>query len=327
MKRLHLFPENRIHHTWNKDLEPVLEVDPGDTVFYETREATNNQITPTSTTESLADLDWASFYPLAGPLYVRGAQPGDTLAIDVLDVQHRGWGWTAILPGFGVLPEDFSDPHLRIWEVHDGKFAYMNDSVRVPLAPFAGTMGVAAAVEGDLEPMPPRHVGGNMDARDITTGTTLYLPVEVEGGLFSIGDGHLAQGDGEVCVSAIEAALGIACRFDVIKGQTIRAPEIETRPGSLTPFGDEQGFFATMGVADDLMVATKEAVRNMVDRLGTLYGLAPEDAYVLASVAADLKITEVVDPNWIVSLYMPRAAFLSPARRPTRLSEEGNPLV
>ena len=327
MTKLHLFPENRIHHTWNKDLEPVLEVDPGDTVFYETREATNNQITPTSTTESLADLDWASFYPLAGPLYIRGAQPGDTLAIDVLDVQHRGWGWTAILPGFGVLPDDFSDPYLRIWEVHDGRFAYMNESVRVPLAPFAGTMGVVAAVEGDLEPMPPRHVGGNMDARDLTAGTTLYLPVEVEGGLFSIGDGHLAQGDGEVCVSAIEAALGIACRFDVIKNQAIRAPEFETPPGSLTPFGDEQGFFATMGVADDLMVATREAVRNMVDRLGTLYGLSPEDAYVLTSVAADLKITEVVDPNWIVSMYMPRAAFLNPPRRPNRLSEKGNHLT
>jgi acetamidase/formamidase len=318
--RLHLFPEDRIHHTWNRDLEPALEIHPGDTVFYETREATNNQITPQSTTDSLSGLDWASFYPLAGPLYVRGARPGDTLAVDVLDVQHRGWGWTAILPGFGVLADEFTDPYLRTWEVLDPGFAHMNDFVRVPLAPFAGTMGCAAAEEGDLEPMPPRHVGGNMDARHTTAGSTLYLPVEVPGGLFSIGDGHLAQGDGEVCVSAIEGPLGILCRFDVIRGQQLPAPEIETPPGSLTPFGDREGFFVTMGVADDLMTATRDAVRNMVSRLGTLYGLSPEDAYVLASVAADLKITEVVDPNWIVSLYMPRAAFLKEPDRPGRLS-------
>ncbi len=321
MPKLHLFPEDRIHRTWNRDNEPVLSVQPGDSVFYETRDAADNQITPDSTSESLADLDWAGFYPLAGPVYVQGAAPGDTLVIDVLDVQHRGWGWTAILPDLGVLPEEFGEPHLRIWEVHDGKFAYMGEDIRVPIAPFAGTMGVAADVEGDLEPMPPRHVGGNMDARHITAGTTLYLPVEVDGGLFSIGDGHLAQGDGEVCVSAIEGPLGIACRFDVIKGQRLRAPEIETPPGSLTPLGDEGGFFATMGVADDLLVATKAAVRHMVERLGDLYDMSPEDAYILASVAGDLKITEVVDPNWIVSLYMPRAAFLRGSNRPGRLSE------
>ncbi len=315
-----MFPEDRVHHTWNKDNDPVLEVDPGDAVFYETREATNHQVTRETTAADLAALDWSIFYPLAGPTYVKGAEPGDTLVIDVLDVQHRGWGWTGIMPGFGVLHEEFDQPHIRTWETHDGQFAYMNDFIRVPIAPFAGTMGVPAAVQGELPPMPPRHVGGNMDARHLTAGSTLYLPVEVDGGLFSIGDGHLAQGDGEVCVSAIEADLGIACRFDVIKDQALAAPEFETPPGSLTPVGDEGGFFATMGVADDLLVATKDAVRNMIRRLVQLYDLSPEDAYMLASVAADLKITEVVDPNWIVSLYMPKAVFLKDSRRPDRLS-------
>ncbi len=324
MSKLHLFPTDRIHRTWNKDNEPVMNIAPGETVFYETRDAADNQITPSSTSADLADLDWAGFYPLAGPLFVDGAEPGDTLVIDVLDVQHRGWGWTAILPDLGVLPDEFPDPHLRIWEVHDGEYAYMNDFIRVPIAPFAGTMGVAGAVEGDLEPMPPRHIGGNMDCRHITAGTTLYLPVQVPGGLFSIGDGHLAQGDGEVCVSAIEGPLGISCRFDVIKGESLAGPEIETARGSLTRHVDYGGFFATMGVADDLMVATREAVRNMVDRLGSLYGLEREDAYVLASVAADLKITEVVDPNWIVSLYMPKAVFLREDGRRERLSGMGS---
>jgi len=320
MSRFHLFPPDRVHRTWNRENEPVLEVEPGDTVFYETRDATNNQVTKDSTSEDLDALDWDTFYPLAGPLYVRGAEPGDALVVDILEVQHRGWGWTGILPGLGVLQEEFPEPHIRIWETHDGKYAYMNDFVRVPIDPFAGTMGVVAAVQGELEPMPPRHVGGNMDCRHLTAGTTLYLPVEVKGGLFSLGDGHLAQGDGEVCVSAIEGDLGISCRFDVIKNQPLSAPEIETPPGPLTPFGDQEGYFATMGVADDLMVATRDAVRSMVGRIGDMYGLSPEDAYMLASVAADLKITEVVDPNWIVTLYMPRAAFLREPHGRNRLS-------
>ncbi|MFP4200220.1 MAG: acetamidase/formamidase family protein [Clostridia bacterium] len=320
MSKLHMFPENKIHRKWNRDLEPVLEIDPGDRIYYETRDAADNQITRESTSESLAALDWAGFYPLAGPTYVKGASPGDTLVIDILEVQHRGWGWTAILPDLGVLPDEFPDPYLRLWDVCDGDFAYLDDYARVPLAPFAGTMGIAADVEGDLEPMPPRHVGGNMDSRHLRAGSTLYLPVEVEGGLFSIGDGHLAQGDGEVCVSAIEGPLGILCRFDVIQGENLKGPEMETSAGSLTPFGDGEGFFATMGVADDLMVATREAVSNMVDRLVTMYTMTPEDAYVLCSVAADLKITEVVDPNWIVSLYMPKSVMLARPARNARLS-------
>lgn len=310
MPEFHLFAQDRVHHTWNKDAEAALRIAPGDTVYYETRDATDGQITPASTTDDISDLDWDGFYPLAGPLHVQGAGAGDTLVVEILDVQHRGWGWTAILPEFGVLPEEFAEPYLRIWEVPDGEFAYMDDVARVPIEPFAGTMGVASSEEGELAPMPPRHVGGNMDIRHLTAGTTLYLPVEVEGALFSIGDGHLAQGDGEVCVSAIEGPLGISCRFDVIKGQNILAPEFETSPGSLTPFGDEHGFFVTMGVAPDLLAATKDAVRHMVQRLHQLYGLSHQDAYILASVAADLKISEVVDPNWIVSLYMPKGCLL-----------------
>ncbi len=321
MAKLHLFPNERVHRRWNRDLEPALAVSAGDSVYYETRDAADLQITPDSTSADLARLDWGGFYPLAGPLYVEGAEPGDTLVVDILDVQHRGWGWTAILPDLGVLPDEFPDPTLRIWQVCDPNYAYMDDFARVPLAPFAGTMGVAADVEGDLEPMPPRHVGGNMDARHLTAGSTLYLPVEVAGGLFSIGDGHLAQGDGEVCVSAIEGPLGITCRFDVLKDHPIATPEFETPPGALTPSADTAGYFATMGVADDLMVATRSAVRNMVARLVSLYGCSRVDAYMLCSVAGDLKITEVVDPNWIVSLYLPYSVLRKDHRRPPRLSE------
>jgi len=259
-------------------------------------------------------------YPLAGPLFVEGAEPGDVLVVDILEIQHRGWGWTGFRNA-GVMKDMFSEPYLRTWEVHDGRFAYMNDFVRVPIAPFCGTMGVAPAEPGELTVAPPRHIGGNMDIRHLTAGSTLYLPVKVEGALFSLGDGHLAQGDGEVCVSAIEGPLGATCRFDVIKGRSLATPQFETAPGSLSPLGDSKGYFVTMGVADDLQVATREAVRNMIDELGFRYDLSPQDAYILCSVAADLKISEVVNPNWVVSFYMPKAVFLKEGRRLRRISE------
>jgi len=320
MGKIHYFPEDSIHHVWDNSLEPVLQVDPGETVFFETREATNNQITPESTVDVIETLDWDSFYPLAGPLYVNGAEPGDALVIEFLDIQHRGWGWSAILPDFGVLPDVFDRPYLRIWETPDGEYAFMDDYIRVPLEPFAGTIGVAPAASGEHAPMPPRHVGGNMDTRHIVRGSTLYLPVEVEGALFSIGDGHLAQGDGEVCVTAIEGPLGIACRFDLIKGLHLPSPEFETMPGSLTPKGDEKGYFAAMGIDDDLYEATRKATRHMVERLTQMYNIGPEDAYVLVSVAGDLKISEVVDPNWVVTAYMPKAVFLT---EPKMFAKEG----
>ena len=257
----------------------------------------------------IANLDWDRVYPLAGPIAVEGAQPGDTLAVEILDLHTQGWGWTAILPGLGLLPEDFPDPYLRIFDLTAGDVTYLGDNVAIPIDPFLGTMGVHPAGASAQPIMPPGPFGGNMDTRQLTRGTTLFLPVEVEGALFSCGDAHAAQGDGEVCVTGIESPMYGALRFTLEKGRTIPAPQYRTA-GGLAPRVADSAWYGTTGVGPDLYVGAQDAVRAMVDYIATNYGLTPEDAYVLASLAADLRISEIVDAGqYIVSALLPLAIF------------------
>jgi acetamidase/formamidase len=160
-------------------------------------------------------------------------------------------------------------------------------------------------------PIPPPHAGGgNIDLRHVTAGSTLYLPVGVPGALLSLGDAHAAQGDGEVCISGLECRMRTTLRVSVERGMTIRSPALRRPPGSLTPRVDSGGWFATTGVESDLMEASREAVRGMIDHLVEHRRLTRPDAYVLCSLAADLKITEAVDvPNWIVACFLPDAVF------------------
>jgi acetamidase/formamidase len=177
---------------------------------------------------------------------------------------------------------------------------------RVPLKPFAGTIGLALAEPGVHSVVPPRRVGGNMDIRDLSAGATLYLPVEVAGGLFSVGDTHAAQGDGEICGTAIESPMSVTLTLDLIKDARLAAPRFTT-PGPVTRHIDEKGYWVTTGVGPDLMTGAREAVSRMIDLLGRSHGLAPTDAYMLCSVCGDLRISEIVDlPNWVVSFYFPR---------------------
>ena len=201
MPKTHYLPDERVHFTWDAGNEPVLEIESGDTVVVWTRDVSDNQIGPDSDVSVIAGLDWDRVYPLAGPIVVKGAQPGDTLAVEILDIRTQGWGWTAILPGFGLLPEEFPDAYLRIFDISAGDFAYMREDVAIPLAPFFGTMGVCPAGASAQPIMPPGTFGGNMDTRQLVRGATLYLPVQVENALFSCGDAHGCQGDGEVCVT------------------------------------------------------------------------------------------------------------------------------
>ena len=219
MPSTHEFPTDRVHFTWDEGNEPVLTIESGDTVVYETREVSDNQITPESTAEDIASLDWDRVYPLAGPVLVAGAEPGDTLAIEILAMETRGWGYTLIIPGFGLLPDDFPDAYIRVFDLSNGDFAYLRDDIAIPVEPFFGTMGVCPAGAKEQAIMPPGRFGGNMDTRQLVQGTTLYLPVEVDGALFSCGDAHAAQGDGEVCVTGIEAPMHGELRFTVQKGR------------------------------------------------------------------------------------------------------------
>ena len=307
----HYFPSDRVHFTWDAGNEPVLTVDSGDVVVVHTRDVSDNQITPDSTAEVIAGLDWDRVYPLAGPIAVDGAQPGDTLAIEVLDLHTQGWGWTAILPGFGLLPEDFPDPYLRIFDLTGGDWAYLRDDVRIPIEPFMGTMGVCPEGASAQAIMPPGRFGGNMDTRQLARGTTLYLPVEVEGALFSCGDAHAAQGDGEVCVTGLESPMYGALRFTLHKDRTIPAPQFVTS-GPLVPRVASGAWYGTTGVGPDLYVGAQEAVRAMVDHLVNHYDLSPEDAYLLCSLCVDLRISEIVDAGqYIVSALLPLAVVSS----------------
>ena len=287
----------------------MLTIASGDTVIVHTRDVSDNQITPESTAADL-DIDWDRVYPLAGPIAVEGAQPGHTLAIEVVDLHTQGWGWTAILPGLGLLADDFPDPYLRIFDLTDGATTYLRDDIGIPIAPFLGTMGVCPAGAKEQAVMPPGIFGGNMDTRQLVRGTTLYLPVQVEGALFSCGDAHAAQGDGEVCVTGIESPMYGALRFTLHEERSIPAPQYRTSPGPLTPRVDDGGFYGTTGVGPDLYAAAQDAVRAMIDYLGEAHDLSREDAYVLSSLCVDLKISEIVDAGqYIVSALLPLSVF------------------
>jgi acetamidase/formamidase len=303
--------EHPTHRSWDETLEPVVEIRPGDVVTAQTDDFAGGQITRDSTAEDLLRLDFDAIYPLAGPIAVESARPGDALAIEILDFQLPEWGWACVIPGFGLLGrEEFPEPVLRIFDLTDGEWTTLTAGVRIPVAPFCGTMGVPRAGMRGV-PVPPPHAGGgNMDCRHLTAGTTLYLPVEVEGGLLSLGDAHAAQGDGEVAISGLECAMRTRMRIDVVRDAHLPAPQLRRPPGSLTPRVDHDGWYGTLGVEPDLMDASRSAVRAMIDHLGRERGLAREDAYVLCSLAGDLRICEVVDdPQWIVGCFMPDAVF------------------
>src|ERR1700760_4406224 len=210
MPRTHHLPDEQVHFTWDTGNEPLLTIDSGDTVVVWTRDVSDNQIGPDSDASVIAGLDGDRVYPLAGPIGVGGAAPGDTLAIEILDIHTQGWGWTAILPGLGLLPEDFPDAYLRIFDISNGDVAQFREDIAIPLTPFLGTMGVCPAGASSQPVMPPGPFGGNLDTRQLTRGTTLFLPVQVAGARFSCGDAHGCQGDGEVCVTGLEAPMYVA---------------------------------------------------------------------------------------------------------------------
>jgi acetamidase/formamidase len=309
MPKTHHLPDERVHFTWDVGNEPVLEIDSGDTVVVWTRDVSDNQIGPDSDTSVIASLDWDRVYPLAGPIAVKGAQPGDTLAVEIRDIHTQGWGWSAILPGLGLLADDFPDAYLRVFDLAHGEVVHMRDDIAIPLTPFFGTMGVCPAAASAVPIMPPGPFGGNMDTRQLVAGATLYLPVQVENALFSVGDAHGCQGDGEVCVTGLEAPMFASLRFTLEKGRSLPSPQYRT-PAPLTQRVDHAPFYGTTGVGPDLFGCAQDAIRAMVEHISSTYSLSREDAYVLCSLCVDLKISEVVDAGqYIVSALLPEAIF------------------
>lgn len=302
----------RTHTTWDASHEPVVTIAAGDIVHVATDDFASGQIGPGASHRDVLALDFSAIYPLAGPIAIDGAEPGDVLAVQVISAQPADWGWACIIPGLGLLPEaEFPDPYLKIFDLSNGDTTRLTDGVEIPIEPFLGTMGVCPAGARHVPIPPPHRGGGNFDLRHVTVGTTLLLPVFEHGALFSAGDAHAAQGDGEVAISGIECAMDSVLQFELYKDFSIPAPQLRRPAGSLTPRVDHSGWYATFGVKSDLMEASQEAVRAMIDHLRHDRGLSREDAYILCSLAGDLKITEVVDaPQWVVGCFMPDALFV-----------------
>lgn len=303
---------NHQHHFgWDNSLVPVETVAPGSTIEFHCVDSSAGQLTADSTVKDVETLDFGKINPVNGPIFVDGAEPGDALKITIDSFKPSGFGWTANIPGFGLLADQFTDPALTLWKYDPDTLepALFGENGRVPLKPFAGTIGNALAEPGLHTVVPPRNVGGNMDIRDLAAGTTLYLPVEVAGALLSVGDTHAAQGDGEVCGTAIESPMDAVMTIDLVKGAGLKMPRFTT-PGPVTRHLDTKGYEVTTGVGPDLMTGARDAVASMVDHLCATRGLSAVDAYMLVSTCGDLRISEIVDmPNWIVSFYFPRCVF------------------
>ncbi|KAI1373673.1 hypothetical protein F4677DRAFT_214675 [Hypoxylon crocopeplum] len=327
------------HLFWSNAITPALRIPSGAEVTLDLPDGGGNQITPEKAAAgtALRDFDFAKADPAVGPLYVEGAEPGDVLRVDILDVQpSMGYGWTAVFPDFGILNEDveFKEPTLRIWDLKTAKadghivFRAANPRILVPYAPFLGVVGIAPAAPGELPTVPPMpETGGNIDTKYLTAGSSLYLPVKVAGALLSCGDAHAAQGDGEVCGMAVEMPARARIRATVEKGKTwVKGPWVLTAPTSTsTPSStkaaeeaeggkaeDEGREYMCLGIDSDLREATRKAVRGVVDWLAAEKGLARVEAYMLTSVAGNLKMCEVVDmPNYAIGCSIPLSIFVS----------------
>jgi acetamidase/formamidase len=309
---VHQVGRERTHTVWDNAIAPVLEVEPGSTVELEVTDASGGQLDRNSGVDDVAALDFANVNPVTGPVFVKGARPGDVLEVEIQSLRPRDWGWTAIIPGFGLLADEFPDPWLRISRVDaaTARVAFLDD-VELPYEPFPGTIGVAPAEPGEHSIVPPSRFGGNLDIKHLRAGTRLLLPVGVEGALFSVGDTHAAMGDGEVCGTAVEAPMDIAVRLDVRRDLGIDAPQYVVAPGELSRT-EGGGYHVCTGVGPDLMEATREATRAAIRHIAERRGGDTAEAYALVSVACDLRIHEVVDaPNWVVGCFVPDALFAS----------------
>jgi len=297
---------------------PVLHVKSGDTVEIETL-VTNSPkrledagVPPAQVEQSLRDIydqvkdKGPGGHILTGPIFVEGAQPGDVLEVRILAAKlaipyaYNGFG-----PGRGYLPDDYPYSKIKIIPLDEKRMvAKFAPGIEIPLHPFFGSMGVAPPESaGRWNSAPPWIMAGNMDNKDLVAGSTLYIPVHVPGALFEVGDGHAGQGDGEVDITALETSLVGTFQFVVRKDLHLKWPRAETPT-----------HYITMGFNDDLNAATTLAVREMIDFLVTEIHLSRDEAYMLASVAADLHITELVDGNKGVHMMLPKAIFVGEAR-------------
>ncbi len=305
----HHLDDTQPHAFWDNSYPARLRIQPGDTVVFETLEASAGQVGPDSASEVVRNLNFDLIHPLTGPVYVEDAEPGDALVVDIVSIKHKGWGWNAVIPGFGLLAEDFPEPYLHHYELGETTCEFRSD-IQIPYEPFCGVMGVGPREMGRFNTIPPRENAGNIDIRHLTPGSRAFFPVLVPGALFSCGDCHSAQGDGEVNGTGIETKMSVTLTFNLQKSAHIPELRFITPPGKKLTVADEGGYYVATAHGPDLYKNSQQAIRYVIDYLSSEHNMTREQAYCLCGAAVDLKISEIVDaPNWIVSAYLPLSIF------------------
>jgi acetamidase/formamidase len=295
----HLLQSAPTHSVWDRSLPARLHIHPGDSVQIECVDASGSQVYPGMSIPEYLCIDRTRIHALTGPIWVEDAEPGDVLQVDVLSTQHSGWGWSSVVEGLGFLKDRFREPYLFHWHLEGDATQSLFPAV-VPLRPFLGVMGVARAEDGVFRTRPPGPFGGNLDVRELCAGSTLYLPVYNRGALFSCGDGHAAQGDGEVCINGIECPLDVTLRFNLHKQQNLAGPLVEACDAVAPDSTADAWVVAESGT--DLVETARAATGRMIDLLASRWGFSEIHAYLLCSVALKLRLSQVVnDPVYTVS--------------------------
>ncbi len=302
--REHTLSAEPTHSVWDRALQPRLQIQPGDEVQIECTDASGGQVQPGMNVAAYLKIDRTRIHALTGPIWIEGAEPGDVLQVDVLATRHSGWGWSSVVEGLGLLKERFREPYLFHWQL-DGESTSSLAPAVVPVRPFLGVMGVGRAHDGAFRTRPPGPFGGNLDVRELCAGSTLYLPVYNRGALFSCGDGHAAQGDGEVCINGIECPLDVTLAFRLHKHQVLRGPLVEARE-HIAPDSMADAWIV-VETGTDLLETSRSATNRMVDLLISRWGFSAVHAYLLCSVALKLRISQLVnEPVHTVSAALSR---------------------
>lgn len=289
---IHALSAEPTHSVWDKTLPPRLHIAPGDTAQIQCVDASGAQVKPGMSLADYLAIDRTRIHALTGPVYIDGAKPGDVLQIDILKTRHHEWGWTSVVEGLGFLKDQFRDPYLFHWQLDADITGSLAPAI-VPVRPFPGVIGVARAESGAFRTRPPGPFGGNLDVRELCAGATLYLPVFVPGALFSCGDGHAAQGDGEVCINGIECPLDLKLRFRLHKQQPLAGPLVESTE-SISPDSSADSWIV-LETGSDLAATAQAATLRMIDLLVSRWGFTPIHAYILCSVAMRLRLSQVVN--------------------------------
>ncbi|MGC1460925.1 MAG: acetamidase/formamidase family protein [Terracidiphilus sp.] len=288
----HSLPAQPTHSVWDRSLKPRLHIEPGDEVEIECVDSSGSQVHPGMAVADFLKIERTRIHALTGPIWIEGAEPGDVLEIDVLSTRHSGWGWSSVIEGLGFLKDRFHGPDLFHWRL-DGESSSSLAPAVVPLRPFLGVMGVARADDGAFRTRPPGPFGGNLDVRELCAGSTLYLPVFNHGALFSCGDGHAAQGDGEVCINGIECPLDVTLRFHLHKQQPLVSPLVEASD-NIAPDSTANAW-VVLETGTDLADTARAATSRMVDLLVSRWGFSEVHAYILCSVAMRLRLSQIVN--------------------------------